>query len=129
MKVLCPRCNTVYSISRHKINFHDRKATRCIKCNSRFYIERQEEIQKGDKNASRITLLQSYFEKRKGIERRKSHDRRNKIDRDDLPFIIPSKDFIPIFDNSGRSFGYFGPGRRMGGDRRNGIERRRSLSN
>jgi len=129
VKVLCPKCKAVYSIYGPKIDFNNRKSAKCIKCKSRFFIEKREKSQKGDKNPSRITFLQSYFEKRKCVERRKGVNRRNEIEKDDLPYMIPPKDFIPIFNNEGHSVGYISHGRREGGDRRTGTERRISLTN
>ena len=127
MKVICPKCKAVYSIGGLKISFNNRKTAKCIKCESRFYIERQEKKQRGDNKVSRITFLLSYFEKRKYIERRKGIDRRKKIEKNDLLFMTPPKDFIPILNSKNHLMGYTIPGRRGGEDRRTGIERRKPL--
>jgi predicted Zn finger-like uncharacterized protein len=129
VKVICPKCKAVYSINGPKIDFNGRKTAKCVKCKSRFYIEKREDKQKGDKKPSRITFMLSYFEKRRCDERRKGFDRREKIEKNDLPFTIPQEDFIPIVNKEGHSVGYVSPGRREAGDRRTGIERRRSLTN
>ena len=125
MKIVCPKCKTVYSIDVTKIGLNGRKSAKCIKCQSRFYIERREKSHKGNKQPSRITFLQSYFEKRNGVERRKRTDRRKKIKKN-LPFRTPFKDIIPFYNKEGLPVGYTGPGRREREDRRSGIERRNS---
>ena len=127
MKVRCPKCKTVYSVNKNKINFDKRRLAKCIHCESLFYIEKHEEVLLGDQSQSKVSFLHSYFEKRKYPERRKGTDRRNKIEKNDFPFTLPEKDFIPIFNNKGQSVGFYSHGRRNGGDRRTGIDRRKSL--
>jgi len=129
VKIFCPKCNAVYSIDGTKIDFNNRKSTKCIKCQSRFYVQNREKPQKENKQPTRITFLHSYFEKRCCVDRRKGVDRRKEAKIEDLSFMIPPKDFIPLFNNKGLSVGYIAPGQREGEDRRNGIERRRSLTN
>lgn len=129
MKIICPGCKTVYSINGPKIDFNNRKVAKCVKCKSHFYIEKREDYQKGEKKHSRISFLLSYFEKRERAERRRGVDRREKVKKDDLPFTIPQYDNIPIVNNEGHSVGYVSHGRREGGDRRTGIDRRKSLTN
>jgi hypothetical protein len=120
----------VYSIRESKIDLNKRKSAICIKCKSRFNFEKRKKIQKqkGDKRPSRITFAISYFEKRKYVDRRQGTERRKKIEQADLPFRTPVKDFIPIYSEN-HPLGFSGPGRRKGGERRTGIERRRSLTN
>ena len=125
VKVICPKCKTVYSINDIKIDLNGRKSAKCIKCQSHFHIEKREKPHKGNKQPSRITFLQSYFEKRCGGERRRRTDRRKKI-KEDLPFRTPFKDIIPFYNKEGLPVGYTCPGRREREDRRCGAERRNS---
>jgi hypothetical protein len=71
-----------------------------------------------------ITFLQSFFEKRSGSDRRQNKDRRRKIDKQALPFPLPSKDVILLFNEENLPIGYMSHGQRSGADRRNGKERR-----
>jgi len=119
----------VYSVDGTKIDFNHRISTKCIKCQSRFYVQNGEKPQKGNKQSTRITFLHSYFEKRRCADRRKGVDRREEAKMEDLSFMIPPKDFIPLFNSEGLSVGYIAPGQREEENRRHGIERRRSLTN
>ena len=129
MKIVCPSCNAVYSIDGSKINFNIRKPARCVKCKSRFFIEKLVWRKKKDKKSTNITFLKSYFEKRRVTDRREGIDRRKKIEKEVMPFMSLSKDFMPIFNSEGDSIGYFSPGRREGRDRRTILDRRRYLAN
>ena len=77
-----------------------------------------------------IIVLKGYFEKRSGIPRRRKLDRRREIEGDDILLLMDfPNDIIPIFSNQGnRIIGHMSPGRRQGGDRRSGIERRQYLT-
>ena len=124
MKVVCPKCKTVYSTDVKKIDFKNKKTARCIKCRSLFYVQKKENVQNGVEELSGITFLQSYFEKRKGHDRRKSSDRRKKVKTGDLPFMAPSKDIIFILNDEDLPIGYTNNGKRKGTDRRKGSDRR-----
>ncbi|MFC1534225.1 MJ0042-type zinc finger domain-containing protein [Thermodesulfobacteriota bacterium] len=126
MKVVCPQCKAVYSIDILKIGLNGRRFVKCVKCQSRFYIEKREKSHKGNKQPSRITFLQSFFEKRSAGDRRTRTDRRKRIKKEDLPLRTPFKDIIPLYNKEGLPVGYTGPGRREIEDRRIGVERRYS---
>jgi predicted Zn finger-like uncharacterized protein len=128
LKVVCPKCKSVYSIFRDKIDFDKRKRAKCVKCESLFYVEKREKNQKTNNKTSKVTFLLSYLEKRNCVDRRNGSDRRKKINDHDLPFAIPPRDFIPIFNES-HIVGYIGPGRRELRDQRSGIDRRNFLTN
>jgi predicted Zn finger-like uncharacterized protein len=128
VKVVCPKCKVVYSIDDTKIALTTKKYVKCLKCQSQFYIQKEEEPQKENKQSSRISFLHSYFEKRNGIDRREKVDRRNKMNTEELSFVIPPNDFIPFFNSEGLSIGFISPGRREGEDRRNRIGRRNHLT-
>jgi predicted Zn finger-like uncharacterized protein len=125
-KIRCPKCATVYAIDNSQTNIIGKKAAKCIICDSRFFVENQEVQKNSDQTRSGVTFLQSYFEKRGGLARRKVSDRRKDIDMEDLSLSEFTHDIIPIFNNEGKIIiGHISPGRRQGADRRRGIERRR----
>jgi len=127
-KIRCPKCRTVYSIDSSQINIIGKKAARCIICDSRFFIENREDLKTSDNAQSGVSFLQSYFEKRCGIVRRKLYDRRTDIKCDDLSLSEFSNDIIPIFNSEGDAIiGHISPGRRQGLERRSGLERRQYL--
>lgn len=127
-KILCPKCGTVYSIDNRKIKIIGKRATKCIICGSRFFIKKRESQDNSEKSLDGVTFLQSYFEKRGRIERRKESDRRKNIKMDEFCLNEFSHDIIPIFINEGKTIiGHISPGRRQGTDRRKGVERRQSL--
>ena len=130
MRISCPKCNTAYSVDSSKIKLNGRKkSAQCIKCGSRFYVQVRKTGQKGNKQSSNIYFLHSYFEKRDHFDRRKGNERRKKIRKEELSFIIPDKDLIPIFNDEGLSVGCINNGRREGRDRRSGSDRRIFITN
>jgi predicted Zn finger-like uncharacterized protein len=129
-KTRCPKCRTVYSINEHQINIIGKKAAKCIICDARFLVEARVSLEKEETHGSAITFLQSYFEKRGGIVRRKSVNRRKDIEMGDLSLKSFPNDIIPIFSNDNNEIiGHISPGRRQGEERRRGLERRQSAMN
>lgn len=125
MKAVCPKCKVIFSVlDTTKIESRIRNTVECPKCRSKFYVQEQEKVVKGDGQITQMTLLHCYFEKRKNIDRRKGTDRRREIKTEDLTFKAPQNDFIPIFDENGHAIGYTGPGKRKNKDRRKGKDRR-----
>jgi predicted Zn finger-like uncharacterized protein len=129
LKIRCPKCSTVYSIDQMQMRTIGKRAARCLICESRFFIENREEINRSNTSQSDVEFLQSYFEKRSDIPRRMLTDRRKDVVKE-----IPSlnefpHDIIPIFSSQGNGIiGHISPGRRQGADRRSGIERRSCLT-
>lgn len=125
-KIRCPKCGTIYSIESGQNDINWKKSARCIICESRFFIENQarpgdsENIQEG------VVFLQTYFEKRGIIDRRRINNRRKDIKSEYLTEF--QHDVIPIFNDRGNVIiGHISPGRRQKTDRRSGIDRRQYL--
>lgn len=127
MRIRCPKCKSVYAVDGSEADYRIRKAAKCSGCQAVFYVEiRQERNKKGEKTRE-TAFLQSYFEKRNGSDRRQNRVRRKKIDIEELPFRLPSKDVILIYSEEGIPMGYMSHGRRSGEERRIGKERRMSI--
>jgi predicted Zn finger-like uncharacterized protein len=125
-KTNCPKCGTVYSIKNEQINNTEKKGAKCIICESRFVVENRQCSQISPKNQSCVSFLQSYFEKRGGVPRRRCTDRRKDIAIRNLSINEFASDVIPIFNqDSNLIVGHISPGRRqVGVDRRSGTDRR-----
>jgi hypothetical protein len=95
-------------------------------CQALFYVEQRQGHTKKDEKSSETTFLQSYFERRNGYDRRQNKDRRRKIDIEELPFRLPTRDVILIYSEEGIPMGYMSHGQRSGEERRLGKERRMS---
>ncbi len=124
MRIRCPRCKAVYSVEGLKIDFKSKKPAKCTECQSLFYVEMPRRHTKTDEDPGRTPFLQSFFEKRNGSDRRHNRDRRKIIDTQTLPFPLPSKDVILLFNEENLPIGYMSHGQRSGTDRRAGKERR-----
>jgi hypothetical protein len=105
-------------------DYRIRKTAKCSGCQAVFYVEMQRGRAKEDEENSEAIFLQSYFERRKGSDRRQNRDRRRKIDLEELPFRLPSKDVILIYSEEGIPMGYASHGQRSGTERRINQERR-----
>jgi hypothetical protein len=123
-KIRCPKCEAIYSI-KNKTKLMRKKSATCVICNTFFFIANRG-VDKTTKNVrSQVTFLKSYFEKRSGISRRNARERRKDIQKEYLSKGNFSYDIIPIFNNDGNEIiGHISPGRRLGKDRRKGIDRR-----
>jgi len=126
LKIRCPKCGTIYSIESGQNDITWKKSAKCIVCESRFFVENQicpgdsENIQGG------VAFLQTYFEKRGIIDRRRINDRRKEIKSEYLTEF--QHDVIPIFNDRGNVIiGHISPGRRRKPDRRSGTDRRQYL--
>jgi len=128
--IICPQCSTIYLVDREKVPTDNRKSAKCVKCQSRFYVEKRCRLKNQVPEEERTPLfIVSYFEKRSGADRRHETDRRREIDTNSFPFPVPpSKDIIPFFDKEGIPVGYFSEGLRNGNDRRNDEDRRAFLN-
>jgi predicted Zn finger-like uncharacterized protein len=127
-KILCPKCNTVYSIDDSQFNVNGKKSAKCLICGSRFFVENREGLNNPDPIQGGVAFLQSYFEKRCGSTRRKGFDRRKDIIKEFPSLNEFPNDIIPIISTEGNSIiGHISPGRRQRADRRSGTERRRHL--
>jgi predicted Zn finger-like uncharacterized protein len=124
MRVRCPQCNAVYSVKGLKIDFKSKKPAKCTECQSLFFVEMPRRLAERDEDPRRTLFLQSFFEKRHDSDRRHNKDRRKKIDTQALPFPLPSKDVILLFNEENLPIGYMSHGQRSGADRRNEKERR-----
>jgi predicted Zn finger-like uncharacterized protein len=124
MRVRCPKCKSVYVVDGSKTDYKTRKAAKCSGCHAVFYVEIGQGHAKRAEKTSETTFLQSYFEKRNGIDRRQNKDRRRKIDTEALPFQLPARDVILIYSEEGIPMGYMSHGQRSGAERRTGKERR-----
>ena len=124
MRVRCPQCKAVYSVEGLRIDFKSKKPAKCTECQSLFYVEIPRRRTKRDEDPGRIPFLQSFFEKRDGSDRRQNKERRKKIDTQALPFPLPSRDVILLFNEENLPIGYVSHGQRSGADRRIGKERR-----
>ncbi|MBN1831397.1 MAG: zinc-ribbon domain-containing protein [Deltaproteobacteria bacterium] len=126
MRVRCPECRTVYVVDGSEADYRTRKRAKCSGCQAIFYVQMRHGRSKEDEKTSETTLLQSYFERRNGSDRRQNRDRRRKIDIEELPFQLPAKDVILICSEEGVPMGYMSHGQRSGAERRIGKERRMS---
>ena len=124
MRIRCPKCKSVYLVGGSEADYKIRKTAKCSGCQAIFYVETQQGRTKEDEENSEAIFLQSYFERRKGSDQRQNKDRRKKIDLEELPFRLPSKDVILIYSEEGIPMGYVSHGQRSGTERRIGEERR-----
>ncbi len=126
MRIRCPRCKSVYMVGGSEADYRIRKTAKCSGCQAVFYVEMHRGRAKEDEENSEAIFLQSYFERRKGRDRRQNKDRRRKIDLEELPFRLPSKDVILIYSEEGIPMGYASHGQRSWTERRINKERRMS---